>query len=75
MKLFAVGDYDEFTSYYIVMAESKEDVIKKVLNLKIGDLIGVNNNTYVDKSYSDDIIASISRIEEIPSGIYPTENA
>lgn len=76
MKLFAVGNYDEYDVYALVMAETEEEAINKVRNLKVGDVVNAGNYK-IDKyelSHREYDILTTDRVTEIPSGIFITEN-
>ena len=76
LKLFAIGDYDEYGHSAIVMAETKEEAITKVKDLKAGDVVGVGDTIDNDdiEWYRLKAILRPNKIEEIPSGIYIAEN-
>lgn len=76
MKLFAVGNYDEYSVYALVMAETEEEAINKARNLKVGDVVNAGDYK-IDKyelSYREYDILTTDRVTEIPSGIFITEN-
>ena len=51
MKLFAIGDYDDYNVYAIVMAETAEEALEKIKNLTENDSVGADD----DKLEKEDI--------------------
>ena len=76
MKLFAIGNYDEYAVYALVMAETEEEAINKVRNLKVGDVVNAGDYKIdeYELSYREYDILTTDRVTEIPSGIFITEN-
>ena len=78
MKLFAVGNYDKFSVYALVMAETPEEAILKIKNLKAGDIVGVNDvldNIDIERHCIKYILDAADKVKEVPSGIYIAENS
>lgn len=44
MKLFAIGNYDSYDVYAIVMAETAEEAVEKIKNLTENDSVGAGND-------------------------------
>ena len=79
MKLFAIGNYDGYDVYAIVMAETAEEALEKIKNLTENDSVGAGNYKLTKQNiefYKENIIDFTSqRITEIPSGIFFGENS
>ena len=80
MKLFAVGNYDKYAVYALVIAETEEEALEKVKNLKEGDTVGYfSDDAYALDEYDLEHgaalreVAESKRVTEIKSGIYFTE--
>lgn len=80
MKLFAVGNYDRFGVFALVMAETEEQALEKLKNLKEGDVVGGFRDIYSLDEFDLEDGSSVSRLKEtkkvteIPSGVYFVEN-
>ena len=79
MKLFAIGNYDGYDVYAIVMAETAEEALEKIKNLTENDSVGAGNDKLEKEDiefYKENIIDFTNqRIIEIPSGIFFGENS
>ena len=79
MKLFAIGNYDGYDVYAIVMAETAEEALEKIKNLTENDSVGAGNDKLKKNEiefYKENIIDFTNqRITEIPSGIFFGENS
>ena len=79
MKLFAIGDYDDYNVYAIVMAETAEEALEKIKNLTENDSVGADDDKLEKEDiefYKENIINFTNqRITEIPSGIFFGENS
>ena len=79
MKLFAIGEYDDYNVYAIVMAETAEEALEKIKNLTENDSVGAGNyklKKHEIEFYKENIIDFTNqRIAEIPSGIFFGENS
>ena len=79
MKLFAIGDYDGYDVYAIVMAETAEEALEKIKNLTENDSVGADNDKLEKEDiefYKENIIDFTNqRITEIPSRIFFGENS
>ena len=81
MKLFAIGNYDKYAVYALVIAETEEQALEKIKKLKEGDCVGgFGDADYPLDEFDLEEGASISdlketkRVTEITSGIYFMEN-
>ena len=74
MKLFAIGNYDSYDVYAIVMAETAEEALEKIKNLTENDSVGADDDKLEKEDiefYKENIIDFTNqRITEIPSGIF-----
>ena len=79
MKLFAIGNYDDYDVYAIVMAETAEEALEKIKNLTENDSVGAGNYKLTKQnieSYKENILDFTNqRITEIHSGIFFGENS
>ena len=79
MKLFAVGNYDKFAVFALVIAETEKEALEKMKNLKDGDTIGGfgDNDCTIDEIDLEGCLGDLKltkKVTEIPSGIYMVEN-
>ena len=80
MKLFAVGNYDRFGVFALVVAETEEQALEKLKNLKEGEVVGGFADIYSLDEFDLEDGSSVSRLKEtkkateIPSGVYFVEN-
>ena len=74
MKLYGIGNYDDWGCYFIVMAENEEEAWEKAFSeaVECDKNSGFNDSHFVQEEYNQ--FKTENKIEEITSGVIFGEN-